>query len=35
MFIKDGILKIDKDLLDNTLKGYETKVKMGEAIGRK
>ncbi|KAB3534135.1 phosphatidylserine decarboxylase [Alkaliphilus pronyensis] len=35
MFFKKAVVKIDSDLLENTLKGYETKVYMGEAIGTK
>lgn len=35
MFLKKGAVKIDKDLIENTEKGYETKVLMGEGIGSK
>jgi len=35
MFLKAGQVKIDKDILDNTEIGIETKVNMGEAIGLK
>lgn len=35
MLIKEGMVKIDKDIIENTDNGYETKVNMGEAIGRK
>jgi len=28
-------LKIDKDIIENSLKGIETKVKYGERIGEK
>lgn len=33
-FSKD-VVRIDQDIFDNTKEGYETKVKMGEKIGRK
>ncbi|MBS3994560.1 MAG: phosphatidylserine decarboxylase [Alkaliphilus sp.] len=35
MFIKSGFAKIDDDILGNTHKGFETKVNMGEGIGKK
>lgn len=33
IFLKNGKISLDEDLLDNTRKGYETKVKMGMGIG--
>ncbi|NLW25449.1 MAG: phosphatidylserine decarboxylase [Clostridia bacterium] len=33
IFLKDGKINLDKDLVENTRKGYETKVKMGMGIG--
>ncbi|QEK11433.1 phosphatidylserine decarboxylase [Crassaminicella thermophila] len=35
MFLKKGEINIDKDLLYNTQKGIETKVNMGECLGKK
>ncbi len=34
LFLKKNVIKMDQDLLDNTEQGYETKVKMGEALGK-
>ncbi len=34
LLFKKGTLKIDNDLLENTAKGLETQVKMGEKIGQ-
>lgn len=34
LFFKNGAVKIDQDILDETSKGIETKVLMGETIGR-
>jgi phosphatidylserine decarboxylase len=31
MFIKEGIIQVDEDLLQNSLEGLETKVNMGES----
>lgn len=33
LFLKEGIVKIDSDILEQTRLGYETKVYMGESIG--
>ncbi len=33
LIFKKGKVKVDKDLLDNTKRGFETSVKMGEKIG--
>ena len=33
LLLKKDVVKLDKDLLENTQKGYETLVKMGEKIG--
>lgn len=33
MFIKPSFVKIDRDIIENTNKAYETKVGMGERIG--
>ncbi|WP_051569153.1 phosphatidylserine decarboxylase [Alkaliphilus transvaalensis] len=35
IFIKKNIVKIDEDIINNTAKGIETKVNMGESIGKK
>jgi phosphatidylserine decarboxylase precursor len=35
LFFEKGKVKIDDDIIDQTNKGYETKVLMGERIGRK
>ncbi len=35
LFFKKGIISIDSDLLENTARGLETQVKMGEEIGRR
>ncbi|QXM06526.1 phosphatidylserine decarboxylase [Crassaminicella indica] len=35
LFLKEGQLKVDEDILKNTQKGIETKVNMGERIGKK
>ncbi|QZY54149.1 phosphatidylserine decarboxylase [Crassaminicella profunda] len=35
LFLKEGQVKIDEDILKNTEKGIETKVNMGECIGKK
>lgn len=35
MLLRHGQVAIDKDLLDNTYQGLETKVNMGEGIGHK
>ncbi len=35
LIIKEGIVKIDKDILKNSSLGIETKVKLGEVIGKK
>ncbi len=35
LFIKKGILKMDEDIIKNTNMGVETKVNMGEVIGKK
>ena len=35
LFLKAGTVKIDEDILENTAKGLETKVNMGEGIGMK
>lgn len=35
LIIKDDIVKIDKDILKNSSLGIETKVKLGEVIGKK
>jgi phosphatidylserine decarboxylase len=35
LFLKKGQVKIDEDILKNTQKGIETKVNMGECIGKK
>jgi len=34
LLFKKGTINIDSDLLENTLKGLETQVKMGEEIGK-
>jgi len=33
LFLKPGSVKIDRDLLENTAEGFETKVCMGERLG--
>jgi len=33
LLFEPGKIKIDNDILENTKKGYETKVSMGEKIG--
>ena len=33
--VKENILKIDKDILTNSLNGFETYVKLGEKIAKK
>lgn len=35
LFFKKGIVKIDKEILEQSALGYETKVLMGETIGTK
>ena len=35
VFIKQNIVEIDKDIMSNSKKGIETKVKLGEIIGKK
>ena len=35
VIIKDNIVKIDKDILKNSAKGIESRVKLGEVIGKK
>ncbi|MBP1919655.1 phosphatidylserine decarboxylase [Youngiibacter multivorans] len=35
LFFKNGAVKIDQDILDETAKGIESKVLMGETIGRR
>lgn len=35
LFFEEGKVKIDDDILKNTEDGYETKINMGERIGRK
>lgn len=35
LFFKKGIIKIDKEILEQSALGYETKVLMGETIGTK
>lgn len=35
LIIKDNVVKIDKDILKNSSLGIETKVKLGEVIGKK
>ncbi|KNF07454.1 phosphatidylserine decarboxylase Psd [Gottschalkia purinilytica] len=35
MFFKEGTVSVDKDIIKNTLEGFETKVLMGEKIGHK
>ncbi|WP_330577582.1 phosphatidylserine decarboxylase [Alkaliphilus serpentinus] len=35
LFLKKDVVKIDKDLIENTEKGYETKILMGEGIAKK
>lgn len=35
MLLKKGIVNIDEDIIQNTKKGYETKINMGEGIGMK
>lgn len=35
MVFKEGTVKIDEDIIENTLSGYETKIKFGEKIGEK
>lgn len=35
MFLKKDTVKIDSDIIENTNKGYETKILMGERIGEK
>ena len=35
LFLKQGMLKIDEDIIKNTNEGFETKVNMGEKIGKK
>lgn len=35
LFLKKGQIKIDEDILSNTKLGLETKVNMGEVLGRK
>lgn len=35
LFFEKEMVKIDSDIITNTLKGFETKVKMGEKIGLK
>ncbi|SHI68327.1 phosphatidylserine decarboxylase [Geosporobacter subterraneus DSM 17957] len=35
LFLKKGQVKIDEDIIQNTKAGFETRVLMGEAIGRK
>ncbi|SET08456.1 phosphatidylserine decarboxylase [Natronincola peptidivorans] len=34
LFLQKGVLKIDEDIIENTNQGIETKVNMGEKIGR-
>lgn len=34
VLIQPGYLQVDEDILANTARGYETKVQMGEGIGR-
>lgn len=33
VFVKEGVLKVDDDILEESRKGIETKVRMGEKIG--
>jgi phosphatidylserine decarboxylase len=33
MLFKKGSVRFDNDLIENTLKGFETQIKMGERIG--
>ncbi len=33
MLLKKGCVKIDKDILENTAKGLETKLLMGDQLG--
>lgn len=35
LLFEEGKIKIDQDLLEHTINGYETKVRMGETIARK
>lgn len=35
LFLKKGQLKIDEDIIKNTRDGFETRVYMGEALGKK
>lgn len=35
LFLKQGTVSIDKDILNQSKKGYETKIIMGEHIGKK
>ena len=35
IFFKKNIIKIDNDILSNSKKGIETKIKLGEGIGEK
>ena len=35
LFFEQGKVKVDEDILKNTEAGYETKINMGERIGRK
>ena len=34
LFFQPETIKFDQDLLENTIQGYETLVKMGESLGR-
>ena len=33
LLFERGKVKVDGDILENTLKGIETRVKMGESLG--
>ena len=35
LIVKENILKVDKDILKNSLGGFETCVKLGEKIAKK
>jgi len=35
LFLKKDMVKVDKDITENTNKGFETKVNMGESLGGK
>ena len=35
LLLKENIIELDKDILENSLKNIETKVKLGEKVGRR